>query len=292
MYGKELLNTSFSEVEHSAEFRTGVGLFFCGCLGLDETARSEHDDVHVHGGSRVLLIGEIEEKVAVDDADRGGGDHLAQGGGFEGASGDQLVERDGEGDGGAGDGGGASAAISLQNVAVKDDRALAESFHIDDGAKAATDEALNLVRAATDLPSLAFACGAGEGGAGKHAVLCGDPAPAGVAQPTGNSLFYGCVAEDARVADLDEGGPFSGADVVWNDGRSTKRVGGAMVWTKDGRGDRDRAHTAIIGVWVRLDPKARDPFFVILGLFKKAECAGDGRRSSENHSASERAAAD
>ena len=43
-------------------------------LHLDEAAVAGLHDVHVHVGARVLLVGEIEQRLAVDDADAGGGD--------------------------------------------------------------------------------------------------------------------------------------------------------------------------------------------------------------------------
>ncbi len=47
---------------------------------------------------------------------------------------------------------------------------------------------------------------------GEHAVLGGDPAAAGVAQPAGDALLDGGVAEDAGVAGLDEHGAFGHDD--------------------------------------------------------------------------------
>ena len=148
---EQLANAFLRDVEHLGELGAGVGVFFGGGLGLDQASVGEHDDVHVDGGAGVFFVAEIEEDVAVDDADAGGGDHLPERRGFEGARGDKLVEREGEGDAGSGDGGGAGAAVGLEDVAVEDDGALAESFHVDDGAEAAADEALDLVGAAADL---------------------------------------------------------------------------------------------------------------------------------------------
>ena len=119
----------------SLELGAGVGVFFGGGLGFDEAAVGEHDDVHVDGGAGVFFVAEVEEDVAVDDADAGGGDHLAQGRGFQRAGGDEFAEGEGEGDAGSGDGGGAGASVGLEDVAVEDDGALAEGLHVDDGAE-------------------------------------------------------------------------------------------------------------------------------------------------------------
>src|SRR5690606_39757994 len=87
-----------------------------------------------------------------DDADGDGADGAGEG---LAARGDQLVgpgpgDGVGEGDVGAGDGGGAGAAVGLEDVAVEDDRVLAEGLVVDDGAQGASDEAADLVGAAAD----------------------------------------------------------------------------------------------------------------------------------------------
>ena len=81
--------------------------------------------------------------------------------------------------------------------------------------------------------ALGFARGAGEGGAGEHAVFGGDPAAAGVAEPAGDALLDGGVAEDAGVAGFDEDGAFGGGDVVGSDADGAEGVGGAVVWTEE-----------------------------------------------------------
>ena len=231
--GEELADTFFCVVEHLVELRAGVGVLFGGGLGLDEAAVGEHDNVHVDGCAGVLFIAEVEEGVAVDDADGGCGDHLAEGRGLECSGGDEFLERDGEGYGGSGNGRGAGSAVGLEDVAVEDDGALAKGLHIDDGAEATADESLDLVGAAADLAALGLAGGAGEGGAGEHAVLGGDPATAGVAEPGGDALLDGGVAEDAGVACLDEDGAFGHGDEAGGDADRAEGVGGAGVGTKD-----------------------------------------------------------
>ena len=91
----------------------------------------------------------------------------------------------------------------------------------------AADEALDFMGAAGDFAALGLARGAGERGAGEHAVLGGDPAAAAVAQPGGDALLDGGVAEDAGVADRDKDGAFGGSDVVGREGDGTKLIGGA-----------------------------------------------------------------
>jgi hypothetical protein len=221
-----------------------------GGLGLDETAVGEHDDVHVDGGAGVFFIGQVEQDVAVDDADGCGGDHLLERGCFEGAGFDELAESEGQGYAGSCDGSGASAAVGLEDVAVEDDGALAERLHVDDAAEAAADEALDLMGAAADFAALALACGAGESGAREHAVLSGDPAAAGVAEPAGNTLLDGGVAEDTGVAGLHENGAFGHGDVVRSDADGAECVGEAMVRAEKlgGGGYGGYRHEGII-VW-------------------------------------------
>ena len=149
---------------------------------------------------------------------------------------------------GSGDGGGACASVGLEDVAVEDDGALAEGFHVDHAAEAAPDEALDLVGAAADLAALGLAGGAGEGGAGEHAVLGGDPAAAGVAEPAGDALLDGGVAEDAGVAGFDEDGALGHGDVVGGDADGAEGVGGAVVGAEELRGGSGYGHSGIIEV--------------------------------------------
>ena len=239
------MDALFGVVEHVVELGAGVGVLFGGGLGFDEAAVGEHNDVHVDGGAGVLFVGEVEEGVAVDDADRGGGDHLAEGRGLERACGDELAEGEGKGDAGSSDGRGAGAAVGLEDVAVEDDGALAESLHVDDAAQGTPDEALDLVGSASDLAALGLAGGAGEGGAGEHAVLGGDPAAAGVAEPAGDALLDGGVAENAGVAGLHEDGAFGGADVAGGEADGAEGVGGAVVGAEE-RGGGGLGHPVII----------------------------------------------
>ena len=99
-----------------------------------------------------------------------------------------------ESHGGAGDGGGACASVGLDYIAVEDDGALAQGGHVDHGAEAAADQALDFVGAAADFAFFALARGAGDGGAGEHGVLGCDPAAAGVAHPGGDAGLDGGVA--------------------------------------------------------------------------------------------------
>jgi len=246
--GEEFVDALFGVVEHFVELMAGVGVLLGGGLGFDETAVGQHDDVHVDGGAGVFFVAEVEEDVAVYDAYAGGGDHLFEGGGFQGSGCDEFSEGEGEGDAGSGNGGGAGASVCLEDVTIEDDGALAEGFHVDDAAQGSADESLDLVGAAADLAALGFAGGAGKGGAGEHAVLGGDPASAGVAEPAGDALLDGGVAEDAGVTGLHEDGAFGHSDVVGGDADCAESVGGAMVGTEELRGGSSYGHSGIIEV--------------------------------------------
>lgn len=206
LQNEELLDAVLGDVHHFEQASAWEGLAFGGGLDFDEAAVLGHDEIHVDFGLRVFFVGEVEEGGTLDDADAGRGDELAEGRGLEGSGGGETIEGDGECGAGAGDGCGAGTSVGLEDVAVEDDGALAEGLHVDGGAERAADETLDFVGAATDFAAFGFARGAGEGGAWKHAVFGGDPAAAAVAEPDGNALLDGCVAEDPGVSDFDEDG--------------------------------------------------------------------------------------
>ena len=97
-----------------------------GRLHLDEPAVAGHDDVHVDLGGRVLGVVEVEQRLAVDDPDRDGGDRPG-----ERLREAEPVERAAGGDVRAGDRRAARAAVGLQDVAVEPDRPLAERLEVD-----------------------------------------------------------------------------------------------------------------------------------------------------------------
>ena len=49
-----------------------------GALDLGQAATAGGDDVHVHLGAGVLVVGEIEQDLAIDHAHRDGGDGVPQ----------------------------------------------------------------------------------------------------------------------------------------------------------------------------------------------------------------------
>jgi hypothetical protein len=232
---EELFDAAGRIVHHFEHAVAGEGRFLgCG-LHFDQAAVFCHDDVHVDFSLRVFFISEVEEDCVFNDADAGGGDELLERGFRQGPAFDHAVEGDGERGASSGDGRGACAAVGLEDIAIENDHALAEGLEVDDGAQGAADEALDFVGAASDLSALGFARGAGEGGAGEHAVFGCDPATTAVSQPCRDALFHCGVAEDAGVAEFDENGAFGCADVMRDEADGAERVGGAVAGAEEGR---------------------------------------------------------
>jgi hypothetical protein len=186
---EELIGAGGGEVEEVVELGAGEGDAFGGGLDFDEVAVFGEDDVGVNVGARVFFVAEVEEEIAVHVSGRDRGDVLAEWELLEDAGSGEAMEGKRECGGGSGDGGGAGSSVGLEDIAVNDDAAFAEEGEVDDGAERAADEALDFVGATGDFAAFGFAGGAGEGGAGEHAVFGGDPAEAGVATPGGDAGF-------------------------------------------------------------------------------------------------------
>ena len=234
--GEDFLQAGLGEIDELVELGAGVGSLLRRGLRFHQSAAGGHHYVHVDFGLGILFVAEVEERSAADEAHGGGGHQLPERRLLERPGGDQGVQRDGESHGGAGDGRGAGATIGLDDVAIEDDGALAESLEVDRGAEAAADEALNFVGTPADASALAFAGGAGDGGAGEHGVLCGDPAAAGIAQPAGNALLYGGAYQDAGVAESDKDRAFGGLDEAGGEGERAKLGFGAAAGAEEGGG--------------------------------------------------------
>src|SRR5438067_7225326 len=136
---RQLLDAAGCQVEQVVEPFAVEWDALRGRLHLDESPVTRHDDVEVDVGARVLDVVEVEQRLAVDDANRDGGDRAR-----ERLRETEAVERAPRRDVGAADRGAASAAVRLQHVAVEVDRALAQRLEVDDGAHRATDQPLDL----------------------------------------------------------------------------------------------------------------------------------------------------
>ena len=123
----ELAAAGDGEVEQRVEGRPVEHRALRRPLHLDEAAVAGADDVHVGAGADVLLVGEVQPRFAVDDADADRGDavhdriRLGQLAALA-----EPAERVGQGDVGPGDGRRAGAAVGLEDVAVEGDAVLAQ----------------------------------------------------------------------------------------------------------------------------------------------------------------------
>ena len=74
----QLPDAAVGQVEQRVQRFAPEGHRFGGSLDLDEAAVAGHHDVHVDFGARVVLVFEVEQRLAVDDADAGGGDVVGE----------------------------------------------------------------------------------------------------------------------------------------------------------------------------------------------------------------------
>src|SRR4051812_16267782 len=131
-------------------------------LHLDEPAVARHDHVHVDLRARILRVVEVEERLAVDDADRDGGDGVAQG--LREA---EAVECEPRRHVGAADRGAAGAAVGLEDVAVEPQGPLPERLEVGHRSQRPADQTLDLDRAAALFPARGLAVGALSGRRGQ-----------------------------------------------------------------------------------------------------------------------------
>ena len=221
------------QVEQCSQLGAVEGGVLGGALDLDEPAVPGLDDVHIGLGTHVLLVGQVEAGHAVDDSDRdrgqGVGQHRLAGAGLDesplGTPGDGV----GQGHVGAGDRRGAGTAVGLQDVAVKRDRVLTQSGHIDDAAQAAADEAGDLVGAAPDLAAHGLTAGALGARPRQHRVLGGHPALAAALAPARNPLGEGGGAQDTGASECHEDRSLGVVEPVAGHGHGAQLVDGAAV---------------------------------------------------------------
>lgn len=136
-------DTGFGELEHVGELGAAEGGFFAAALKFDELEVFGHDDVEIDGGVFVFDVVKIEERCAVNDAARHGGDEFLHWVLLELSLGEKFFNGDADGDAGSGDGCGAGAAVGLENVAVDPNGARSEGLEVDHGTHGATDETLD-----------------------------------------------------------------------------------------------------------------------------------------------------
>src|SRR5436853_6187680 len=74
----ETADAALGDGEERVEPRAAEGHLLGRALHLHELAAAGHDDVHVHLGTRVLGVAEVEQRLALDDADADRGDVVAE----------------------------------------------------------------------------------------------------------------------------------------------------------------------------------------------------------------------
>src|SRR3954468_6936462 len=172
----QLHHALLGERQQVEELLLGERSFLGRALHLDDPSIAGHDEIGVGVGFGVLGIVEVEHRRAVGNAAGDGGHVVAQRLGLEHVArlhpGDATVQRHP----GAGNGRRARSAIGLDHVAIDRDLPLAECGQIENRAQAASDQALNLDRAAALLAGRRLAAGPFRCCARQHAVLGGDPA--------------------------------------------------------------------------------------------------------------------
>src|SRR4030095_5186034 len=102
-------------------------------LYLDEFAGSIHDDVHVHGGGDVFKIIQVEHWFSANDSNAYRRHRAEQRILRQLSLGRELAHRESESDVAAGNRRRPGATISLQDIAIDPNRALANFFQINRG---------------------------------------------------------------------------------------------------------------------------------------------------------------
>ena len=204
----EFLQPLARQLQQLGQLLLGERAAFGRALDLDERAAGRADDVAVDVGLRIFRVGQVEDGLARADPDRHGGNRLAQRPAGNLSVATELRQGHGQRDAGARDPGAAGAAVGLEDVAVERDRALAEAAQLRDAAQRPADQPLNLERPAALLAERRLAGRARVRGAREHAVLGRDPSAAGALQERRHAILDRGGAENLRVTQRDQRGPF------------------------------------------------------------------------------------
>jgi hypothetical protein len=179
--GKEGLKLSSTEI-----------MFFASCLNFDKATRTGHDYIHVDLGVPIFGVIQIENDLIFEEADTDGGN-----GGAEGISGHapsdlQAFDSSAQSEAGSGDGRGAGAAVGREHIAINPEATGSESGEIDHGAKATTEETLNLGGTSVDFATRGVASFATGGRSREHGVFRGEPPSRNVLifHPAGNGFVH------------------------------------------------------------------------------------------------------
>jgi hypothetical protein len=182
----------FSEGEEGLEFFAAKVVFFAACLDFDKATCTGHDYIHVDLGVTIFGIIQIEYDLIFEEADADGGDGGAEGIGGHAPSDLQAFDSSAQSEAGSSDGRGAGASVGRQHIAINPEATGSESGEIDHGAKATTEETLNLGGTSVDFATRGVASFATGGRSREHGVFRSEPAPWNVLifHPAGNGLIH------------------------------------------------------------------------------------------------------
>ena len=180
----------------------GEGRLLARPLHFHKLAAARHHDVEVHLRVLVFDVGQIEQFLPVAQAHADRGDRVAQRVGGNAPVVEQLLNGEARREISARDRGRAGAPVGLQDVAVDPQCIVAELLQIDDGAERAADEALDLDRAAVELPAGDVARLSLKRAVGQHGILGRQPAAghALLAHPRRHLRLDGRGADDLGAA--------------------------------------------------------------------------------------------
>ena len=177
-------------------------------LQLDHPSVLGHDAVEVRRGLEVLGVIEVEPRDAVDDAAAHRGHVVTYGDALDHPRVFHLLERHVQRGERTGDRCGARAAVRLQHVAVESDRPLAELAHVDRRPHRASDQSLDLMRAAADASLDRLARAPIVRRTREHRIFGGDPSVAAAAPVRRNSVLHARCDPHPSAAHLDQARAF------------------------------------------------------------------------------------
>ena len=210
---QQLADAPGRQVEQPVEHRPVERLALGVALDFDDAADAVHYQVHVHLGARVLVVAQIEQRLAIHHANADRGHGRQQRARRRSAGRDQLAHGQRQRQIAARHRGSARAAIRLQHVAVYDDLPRAQQGQAHSLPKAPADQPADFLGAGRGGR---LARGAGVRAARQHAVFRGDPPAARsvLQHPRRQPVIHRGIAQHDRAALGDEHRAFGVVGVV------------------------------------------------------------------------------
>ena len=132
LLGDERLHALAGVSDHLRQLRLVEDLVFGSRLHFHELMSGGHDEVHIYVGARILFVAEVKQYFSIHNSHAHSGHKIFERNRRESSCVHQFFQRQTQRDECAGDGRGARASVSLDDVAVDPDRALAEAREIGD----------------------------------------------------------------------------------------------------------------------------------------------------------------